>query len=115
MPRLLEKEPRGQVMERAEEFELPPHLEDTGITAVETAVKARVKDRGRNLIQTPATQTISITLPGGQGTLANWSKGKVSNSLTWLGAFSLRMVKKAAHFGWKIIRKGGGQNADDDD
>jgi len=113
MPRLLEKEPQGSVVERAEEFELPPHLEDTGITAVETAVRARVKDRGTNLIQTPATQAVSITLPGSQKTLVTWSKGKIGNSLTWLGAFSLRMIKKATHFGWKIINKGGGQNDDD--
>ena len=90
-------------MERAEEFELPSHLEDTGIKSVETAVKARVKDKGRHLIQTPATQKVNIKLPAGQTTVATWSKGKPGNSLTWLGIFWLRMIKKAIHFGWGII------------
>ncbi|MBU0572758.1 hypothetical protein KKH23_02520 [Patescibacteria group bacterium] len=103
MPRSLEKEPRASVVERAEEFELPPHLEDTGIKAVETAVKARVKDKGRHLIQTPATQKIKIKLPAGQATVSTWSQGKPANSLTWLGVYWLRMIKKATHFGWKII------------
>ncbi len=103
MPRSPEREPRDSVVERAEEFKLPPHLEDTGIEAVETAVKARVKDKGRHLIQTPATQKITIKLPAGQATVSTWSKGKTINSLTWLGVYWLRMIKKATRFGWKII------------
>lgn len=103
MPRSPEREPYTPVVERAEEFELPPHLEDTGIKAVETTVKARVKDKGKHLIQTPATKKITIKLPAGQTTVSTWSKGKTTNSLTWLGVYWLRMVKKAIHFGWKII------------
>lgn len=103
MPRSPEREPRTPVVERAEEFELPPHLEDTGIKGVETAVKARVKDKGRHLIQTPATKQVAIKLPTGQATVSTWSKGKTTNSLTWLGVYWLRMIKKAMHFGWKII------------
>ena len=103
MPRSPEKEPHAPVVERAEEFELPPHLEDTGIKAVETAVKARVKDKGKHLIQTPTTKKIKIKLPAGRTTVSTWSKGKPVNSLTWLGVYWLRMIKKAAHFGWQII------------
>jgi hypothetical protein len=103
MPRSQEKEPRFPVVERAEEFELPPHLEDTGIKTVETAVKARVKDKGRHLIQTPATKKITIKLPAGQATVSTWAKGKTASSLTWLGAYWLRMIKKATYFKWKII------------
>ena len=103
MPRSPEREPSTPVVERAEEFELPSHLEDTGIKAVETAVKARVKDKGRHLIQTPATQKITIKLPAGQTTVSTWSKGKTTNSLTWLGAYWLRMIKKATFFKWKIM------------
>ena len=105
MPRSPEKEPRFPVVERAEEFELPPHLspEETGMRAAETAFKARVKDKGKHLIQTPATKKITIKLPTGQTTVSTWAKGKTVNSLTWLGAYWLRMIKKATHFGWKII------------
>lgn len=103
MPRSPEREPRAPVVERAEEFELPSHLEDTGIKTVETAIKARVKDRGRHLIQTPATRKITIKLPAGQTTVSDWSKGKPVDSLTWLGIYWLRAIKKATHFKWKII------------
>jgi hypothetical protein len=103
MPRSPEREPRSPVVERAEEFELPSHLEDTGIKTVETAIKARVKDKGRHLIQTPATKKITIKLPSGQATMSTWSKGKTTNSLTWLGVYWLRMIKKATHFGWKVV------------
>ncbi|MGB6838973.1 MAG: hypothetical protein WBD86_00645 [Microgenomates group bacterium] len=107
MPISPEKEPRIAIKERAEEFELPPQLGDTGIKTVETAVKARVKDGGRHLIQTPATKTVTIKLPADQASLASWAKGSVSKSLTWLAAFWLRMIKKATHFSWRIIRRKG--------
>ncbi len=103
MPRSPEREPRAPVTERADEFELPSHLEDTGIKTVETAVKARVKDKGQHLIQTPATKQVTINIPTGQTTISTWAKGKTANSLTWLGTYWLRMIKKAKHFGWKVI------------
>jgi hypothetical protein len=106
MPISPEKEPRMPVVERAEEFELPPELEDTGIEAVETAVKARVKDKGKHLIETPETKDIKIVLPAAKSQVKTWAKGKPANSLTWLGVFWQRMIKKAIHFGWKIVKKG---------
>ena len=106
MPISPEKEPRTPVVERAEEFELLPELEETGIEAVETAVKARVKDKGKHLIETPATKKITIELPAKKSQVETWAKGKPVNSLTWLGVFWKRMIKKAIHFGWKIVRKG---------
>ncbi len=110
MPRSLEKEPRFPVVKRAEEIELPPHLspEKTGIRTVETVFKARVKDKGKHLIQTPVTKKIKIKLPAGQATVSTWSKGNPVNSLTWLGAFWVRMIEKAKHFGWKILGERGG-------
>lgn len=107
MPISPEKKLRTPIKERAEEFELPPQLEDIGIETVETVVKARVKDRGRHLIQTPATKTVTIRLPADQVSLTSWAKGSASKSLTWLAAFWLRMIKKATHFSWRIIRRKG--------
>ena len=103
MARSPERGPSQPVVERAEEFELPSYLEDTGIKSVETAVKARVRDKGQNLIQTPATQKTKITLPAGQTTVTTWTKGNPENSLTGFGIYWLRRVKKAIHFGWEIV------------
>lgn len=97
--------PEG-VIERPETPEIPEDLKrETGIEVVETAFKARVKDRGRDLIQTPATRQVTINIPADQGTLVSWAKGPVTSSLTWLANFWLMMIKKALHFGWKIIRR----------
>jgi len=43
--------------------------------------------------------------PYDQATLAKQSKGSVSSSFTWLAAFWLRIIKKALHFGWKVVGK----------
>jgi len=79
------------------------HLEDKGIKSVETAVKAIVREKKKNLIQTPATKKIKITLPAGQTTMTTWAKGNPENSLTGFGRYWLRRIEKAVHFGWEII------------
>lgn len=95
------------VKERPEEPEIPESLPE--VQKIETNFKANVKDGGQNLIQTPANQTVTITIPSSQSNLIAWSKGSITNSITWLARFWLRMIQKAAHFGWTVIW--GGQNA----
>jgi hypothetical protein len=93
-----------QVQERSEEFIVPETLQQsTGVKVVQKNFTAQVKDDGgKPLIQTPPTQVIAITPPAGSTLLTSWSKGNISSSLTWLGAFWLRIIKKAMHFGWKV-------------
>jgi len=68
--------------------------------------KAQVKDdKGVPLIETPPAQVITITPPASQVVLTSQAKGSITSSLTWLAAFWLRVIKKAIHFGWKIIGK----------
>ncbi len=102
----------GVVKEIPETPEVPSHLQEQGVTVRPTQITAQVHDdKGVPLIQTPATQTITITIPTTQQQLADWSKGSPSDSLTWLAMFWLRMLKKALHYGWRIITKGGQVNA----
>jgi len=102
-------EPR--VQERAEEFVVDETLKNAGAQVVQKTFKAQVKDdKGQPLIQTPPTQVVNITPPAPQPTLTSWAKGQITLSLTWLGAFWLRILKKALHFGWRVIGK---QNATD--
>lgn len=101
-----EREPKGPpkgVVERSEEFEVSKEERETGVEPRAEHFTAQVERRGKKLIQTPKTQAVTIQLPTDRSTLVSWAKGPVTNSLTWLGAFWLRMIKKAAHFGWKII------------
>jgi len=99
--------PEG-VREVPETPEIPPHIEKGGVKAVPTQVTAQVTDdKGQPLIQTPATKTVSITIPADKTTLSGWAKGEPTSSLTWFANFWLRMIKKALHFGWKIFKRGG--------
>ncbi len=60
-------------------------------------------DTGLPLIQTPASASVSIQIPGDEAALKGLAKGSPQNAITWFGAFWLRMIKKALYFGWKIL------------
>lgn len=87
--------------------EIPPEIErSTGIKVVQKSFTTQVKgDKGQPLIQTPPAQVISVSLPADQATLGSWAKGSITSSITWLGMFWIRIIKKALHFGWKITGK----------
>lgn len=80
----------------------------TGVKATPTQITAQVIDdtTGKPMMQSPATQSITVTLPATTEQLTVWSKGSPSEALTWLAGYWLRLVKKAALFGWRVI--GGG-------
>jgi len=96
-----EKEP---VVERPEEAS-PLTIEKKEVaTPIPIQFKAQVKsDKGQPLIQTAGTKVVSITLPKSQLELVQLAKGSISDSLTWFAAFWLRMIKKAIHFGWRLL------------
>ena len=97
------------ISERQEEFIVPETLQQAGIKVVQKNFKAQVKsDKGVPLIQTPPAQVITVAPPAAQTVLTSWSKGPITSSISWLGMFWLRVIKKAIHFGWQIIGKGEG-------
>ena len=89
-----------------ESAEIPREVEQGGTKSVPTQVTAQViDDTGQPLMQTPTTRTTAIQLPADDGDIDNWTKGPMTDSITWLGIFWKRMMKKAKHFGWKITKK----------
>jgi hypothetical protein len=64
-----------------------------------------ISDKGQPLIATPATTSVTVTIPQTPTVLAALAKGSVSDSVTWFAAFWLRMIKKAVHFGWQLFQK----------
>ncbi len=95
-----------QVQERLEEF--PETIQAIqGAQVVQKNFKTQVTDdQGAPLIQTPPTQVITtVQPPADTATLTTQSKGSTISGATWLAAFWLRIIKKALHFGWKIIGK----------
>ncbi|MCH7640719.1 hypothetical protein IID22_00760 [Patescibacteria group bacterium] len=84
--------------------ELPPEVERTGAKVTRDQVTAQVTDdQGKQLIQSPATQVVTIQIPAAQAQLEDWSHGSPANSLTWFATFWLRLIKKALHFGWRVV------------
>ena len=76
------------------------------ISPVPSQFTKQVKsDDGQILTQSQPSTTVTITLPADQTKLAGLSKGSAGDSITWFTAFWLRMIKKAIHFGWRIIGK----------
>jgi hypothetical protein len=100
-------EPQVEEINKEAEFVVPETLKQSGVQVVQKTFKAQVNDdKGQPLIQTPPTQVITVAPPADDTTLTSWSKGSVSSSLTWLGMFWIRVIKKAIHFGWQVV--GGG-------
>lgn len=95
-----------EINERQEEFIVPETLQKSvpGMKVVQKNFKSQVQDdNGSPIIQTPPTQVITVTPPANQTTLTEWSKGPITSSISWLGIFWLRVIKKAMHFGWKVV------------
>jgi hypothetical protein len=100
-------EPQVQEVKEAE-FIVPETLNQSGVKVVQKNFTAQVKDdKGQPLIQTPPTQVVTVQPPADDTTLTAWSKGSVTSSLTWLGMFWIRVVKKALYFGWRVVGGGG--------
>lgn len=97
------------VTERQEEFVVPETLSGSGVKVVPKNFQAQVKNnKGTPIIQTPPAQVITtVQPPGDVVTLTQTAKGNTTSSATWLAAFWLRIIKKAMHFGWKIVGKEG--------
>ena len=105
-PEILKPEqPQIQEVKEAE-FIVPETLNQSGGKVVQKNFTAQVKnDQGQPLIQTPPAQVITIQPPADDTTLTTWSKGSITSSLTWLGAYWIRVIKKALYFGWRILGK----------
>lgn len=99
----IEKTETPLVVEHAEEF--PETIQhSTGAQVVQKNFTAQVTDnQGQPVIQTPPTQVITIQPPADPQTLTTQAKGDTSSASTWNKASWLRVIKKALHFGWRIV------------
>ncbi len=105
-PEIPQGEPQVTEINKEAEFVVDETLQKTGVQPVVKTFKAQIKnDKGVPLIQTPPTQIITVAPPATQAVLTSWSKGPITSSISWLGMFWIRIIKKALHFGWQIIGK----------
>jgi hypothetical protein len=94
----------GKISERPEEIS-PLSIEHKEvITPTQSQFKAQVVDNaGRPVIQTPPSSVVTISVPANTNQLSTWSKGSPNDALTWFSVFWQRVIKKALHFGWRIV------------
>lgn len=96
--------PKNPIQERPEDIQIPPEIERAGVTPSKTQFTQQIKsDQGTPIIQTPQTQTVTIQIPTEEEKLETLAKGSPSDSSTWFAKFWKRVVKKAFHFGWKLV------------
>ena len=98
----------SDIQERPEEVSPLSIERKEVVTPIPSQFKAQVMDSaGKPMIQTPPVSMTTISVPADQGRLLNWSKGSADDSLTWFSVFWQRIIKKALHFGWKIVGRSG--------
>ncbi|OGM26779.1 hypothetical protein A3A76_00785 [Candidatus Woesebacteria bacterium RIFCSPLOWO2_01_FULL_39_23] len=92
--------------------EIPPEVEQgLGVKTRRDDFTAQVTDdSGKPLIRTPKTQQVTIQIPASQTQLTAWTKGSADDALTWFAVFWIRLIQKAVHFGWRMIKSGGSMN-----
>ena len=82
----------------------PAQIEREGAVTTPSPTTAQTSDdTSAQDDQAQANQGVSIQIPTSQDQLEDWSHGAPTNALTWFAAFWLRLIKKALHFGWRII------------
>lgn len=87
--------------------EVEKQLQELGAQIRPASPQQAQDDHGQPLTQpvgdTQASPTQTVTIPVGKQQAAAWSHGSVSDSQTWLGVVILRKIKKALHFGWRVL------------
>jgi len=94
-----------------DEVEIPEDLrkieKKEEIQTTKTQFTAQVSDdSGVPMTESPVTKVASIEIPESEEALKAFSEGNTEEARTWWGATFLRMIKKALHFGWNIIKGG---------
>jgi hypothetical protein len=62
-----------------------------------------VGDQGQILAQPIPSNIPTITIPANQQQIMEWAKGPDDKAITWLSRYWIRMIKKAVHYGWRLI------------
>lgn len=108
-PERIESQPQASEQIKPPEPEVPVEVERVpGITPPPTQ-QVVTTTQTQPLQAQPQDQTQSqvvVQVSKTDEELEKMSKGNSEESSTWLGVFLMRMVKKAIHFGWQIIRGG---------
>lgn len=103
---LPEREPRKNIYENPSEAS-PLNIERKEVvTPIPTQFKAQVTDdKGNKLIITPEEKKADIVIPeiNKEFLEAKIKGGDIEEASVWSAGYWLRIFKKAAYFGWKVL------------
>lgn len=97
-----------QIVEIPQAPEIPPAVEQAGVSAPPTQVQPVQDDNGQTIAQPvptpPAPSGPTVTIPASSQTvLQQLSKGNIANSQTWFGVFWVKKIKKAIKDGISVV------------
>ncbi len=106
----VEIEPQIEIRET--EAKVPPELRQEGVSA-RPEKPAEIESVQQQVQEEESKQPgeDTVTLPASLEELRNLAKGPITSSITWFANFWLRIFKKAVHYGYRILLKGGKDNA----
>jgi hypothetical protein len=105
-PEQEQKQLPPEVQEASDRFnpEVEKRLQEFGAQVRPTSPKPVKDDQGRVIAgDTGKNAGVTIQVQADQSQATNWSHGSPSDSKTWLGVTILRKIKRALHYGWKIV------------
>jgi hypothetical protein len=111
-PETVEQKTQGQpetgtVKEVPDTVKIPEGLTSIAKPTPSQITATVTDDNGKPMMQSPATNAVTVTVPADPQHLQSLSQGDPDDAITWFATFWLRMIKKALHYGWKIVTKKG--------
>lgn len=92
-----------EVQHYPEQPEIPAHIERAGVQSVpQHPASLQDPSTGQVVAQNTNMQP-PVQVPADPATIHGWASGSPSNSLTWLGMFWERVIKRAVFFGKQIV------------
>lgn len=102
----VEHQPQEEIVKEIPETpEIPAEIEQS-VQVRPSQITTQVSDdSGKPMMQPSSAKTVTITLPAQKEKLEELSKGPSEDSITWFSKFWLRIIKKAFHYGWSVVKR----------
>jgi hypothetical protein len=98
----------GAIQEQAPQAEKRPEtyleqLERHGAQVTPAAPQPVHDNYGQQITQPAPANVTTVTIPKNQVELVELAKGPDDKAITWIARYWIRLIKKAVHFGWRLV------------
>lgn len=101
-PQPINPDTNPEIQEYPDAPEIPAHIEKAGVQVVPSVPASLQDDQGQVVAQSVGNAP-PIQIPADPKVIQGWATGSPSSSLTWLGVFWERVIKKAILLGRKVV------------